>query len=201
MLTFILLIVAYLIGSFSTAILVCRLRGLPDPRTQGSQNAGATNVLRLGGKSAATWVLVGDLGKGLLAVGLARLLGVSDLALGFVGLAAVLGHIFPIFYQLKGGKGVATALGAMIGLNVILGAVVALIWLAIAKFSRYASAASLIALLCAPWLSLLITNKPYFIPLFMISLLVLLMHWSNITRLIEGSESKIDSNHDKNDPS
>jgi acyl phosphate:glycerol-3-phosphate acyltransferase len=191
MLTLLLLLIAYLVGSISSAIIVCRLRGLPDPRTQGSHNAGATNVLRLGDKFAAGLVLAADLLKGLLVVLLAKWLGLSNMAVGFVGLAAVLGHVFPFFYQFKGGKGVATALGVIFGINLILGILVSLIWLAIAKLTRYVSAASLIAIVAAPWISLLITGGSYFIPLFLISLLVFIKHWDNITRLHQGSEATI----------
>jgi glycerol-3-phosphate acyltransferase PlsY len=195
MLTLLLLLIAYLVGSISSAVIVCRLQGLPDPRTQGSHNAGATNVLRLGGKSAAAMVLAGDLLKGLLVVLLAKWLGLSNMAVGFVGLAAVVGHVFPVFYQFKGGKGVATALGVIFGINVILGILAALIWFAVAKLTRYVSVASLIAIAAAPWIGLFIISRSYFIPLFLISLLVFIKHWDNITRLRQGSEATIEENH------
>ena len=124
-----LIIASYLLGSISSAIIVCRLMGLPDPRTQGSQNPGATNVLRLGGKKAAAITLVGDWLKGVLPLVAGHLLGFEPLILGLAGIAAFAGHLYPVFFGFKGGKGVATALGFQVGLYWPIGLTIAGIWL------------------------------------------------------------------------
>jgi len=144
MLTNILIIVAaYLFGSLSSAVIVCRLFSLPDPRTHGSNNPGATNVLRLGGKLPAALTLVGDMLKGLLPVVLANYLGRQPEVLALVAIAAFAGHIFPLFFQFKGGKGVATALGALIGAMPIVGLLAIATWLAVCLLSRISSVAAL----------------------------------------------------------
>jgi len=185
-------IVAYLIGSLSSAIIVSRLCNLPDPRTQGSKNPGATNVLRLAGKKYAAIVLAGDMLKGLLPMLLAHLLGAGPVTLGFTCLAAVLGHMYPVFFDFKGGKGVATAMGAFLGFHFIMGVVIIATWLFIANFSRYSSLASIIAITFAPFYSLLVIgNLSAFLPLIFITIFVLYQHRDNISRLINGTESKI----------
>src|SRR3569833_2803763 len=143
-------VAAYLVGSLSAAIIVCKLLGLPDPRTQGSRNPGATNVLRFGGKKAAAIVLVGDSVKGLLPVLVAQWLRVDDNVLAAVGLAAVLGHLYPLFFGFHGGKGVATAFGVLLGIAWPVALAAVATWLLVAKIFRIASLAALIAALLAP---------------------------------------------------
>jgi len=184
--------IGYLLGSLCSAVIVCQLFKLPDPRTKGSNNPGATNVLRLAGKKYAAIVLLGDVLKGLLPVWIASLMHVSPFAQGLVGLAAVLGHVYPVFFDFKGGKGVATTLGVLLGFQPILGLVVMIIWMLVAYFSRYASLASMIAISVAPFLQL--NGKSAFFPFVAIALLVLYQHRNNITRLQEGHEPKIKLN-------
>ncbi|MEE9452277.1 MAG: glycerol-3-phosphate 1-O-acyltransferase PlsY [Gammaproteobacteria bacterium] len=185
------IILAYLIGSLSSATIVSRLFNLPDPRSQGSQNAGATNVLRLSGRKPAAIVLCADALKALLPVWFAQLLGVTDMALAWVALAAVLGHIFPVFFHFKGGKGVAPALGGFFGLNMLLCLIAILIWVSIAKLTRYSSLASIAAITLSILTSPLYINRYYLVPLIIMNIFILIKHWSNIVRLIEGRESKI----------
>lgn len=185
------LIIAYLFGSISSAVIVSRLLGLPDPRTQGSGNPGATNVLRLAGRYPALLVFIGDMLKGLLPVLLARLFGLHGGMLAIVPLAALLGHIYPVFFQFKGGKGVATAFGALIGLSLPVGLCVGITWLLVAFFSRYSSLAALIAAVLMPIYMLLFADFSYFIPSALMSILLVWRHQENIRRLKAGTESKI----------
>lgn len=189
----ILIIAAYLVGSISAAIIVCKLMGLPDPRTTGSGNPGATNVLRVGGKKAAAIALFGDMLKGLLPVLVAKLLAVSDLALALVGFAAFIGHLFPIFFGFKGGKGVATMLGVMFGFHWGVGLATALTWLIMAKVFKISSLSALIATLLAPFYVLLIigNSKPLIISTAVMTLILFWRHRSNIQNLLSGKESKI----------
>lgn len=193
--TLIMLLIAYALGSICSAILICQALGLPDPRSEGSKNPGATNVLRLGGKKAAAMVLVADMLKGLVAVLLARLVGLEGFALSLVALAAVIGHIFPVFFEFEGGKGVATALGALLGLSLVLAIAVILIWLAMAKIYRYSSLAALTAITASPVLALLI-QPSYFFTLLALAGLLAWTHRSNIERLRAGTESKIGDKKD-----
>ncbi|OGT06332.1 MAG: acyl-phosphate glycerol 3-phosphate acyltransferase, partial [Gammaproteobacteria bacterium GWE2_37_16] len=140
-----LVIFAYLMGSLSSAIIVSKLLGLPDPRTQGSGNPGATNILRLGGKFPAIITLISDILKGLIPVLIANLANIHGFWLGVIALAAVVGHVFPVFFNFKGGKGVATALGAFIALNIWIGIIAIAVWLIVTAIWRYVSLASLIA--------------------------------------------------------
>lgn len=185
-------IIGYITGSVCSAVIVSQLFSLPDPRIEGSQNPGATNVLRLAGKQYALIVLFADVLKGLLPVLFARFLGVDTITLGFVCFAAVLGHMYPIFFGFKGGKGVATTIGALLGLNFILGVLVIASWLLVASFTRYSSLASIVSIVLAPFYSLFtLGNLNAFIPLIFIALFVLYKHRDNVTRLIDGTESKI----------
>jgi glycerol-3-phosphate acyltransferase PlsY len=188
-----LIVCAYLLGSVSTAIIVCRLMGLPDPRSQGSGNPGATNVLRVGGKKAAAIVLLGDMLKGLLPVVVAHLLHVSYLALALTGFAAFIGHLFPVFFGFKGGKGVATMLGVMFGFHWGVGLATALTWLIIAKVFKISSLSALIATLLAPFYVLLImgSNKPLIITTAVMTLILFWRHRSNIQNLLSGKEGRI----------
>jgi len=185
-------IIGYLLGSVCSAVIVCRLFSLPDPRTEGSKNPGATNVLRIAGKKYAAIVLVADMLKGFLPVLLAKLLGADSTTLGYVCLAAVLGHIYPVFFNFKGGKGVATALGALLGFHLLLGSAAIGTWLVVALISRYSSLASVISLVLAPFYSLYFSqNVRVFAPLAIIMMFVIYKHHNNLTRLVDGTEPKI----------
>lgn len=187
-----LIIAAYLLGSLSSAIIVCRLMGLPDPRTQGSNNPGATNVLRLGGKKAAAITLLGDSLKGLLPVLVAKFMGVSPLILAAVAMAAFLGHLYPLFFRFQGGKGVATALGTQFGIHWQIGGLVALLWLLMAKGLNISSLAALVSMALAPLVVWYIWPAPELIWMQVVmSLILFWRHRSNIRNLLAGSEGKI----------
>ncbi|OQW95432.1 MAG: acyl-phosphate glycerol 3-phosphate acyltransferase [Beggiatoa sp. IS2] len=182
----------YLLGSFSSAVVVSRLMELPDPRTQGSGNPGATNVLRLGGKKAALITLVLDILKGVLAVFIARWLTVSPDILASVVFAVFLGHLFPIFFAFQGGKGVATAFGAFLVLSWPVALTALVIWLTVALLFRYSSAASLMAAALTPLAMFWFTTEWIYILInFLMSLLLIWRHRSNIRNLIAGTEIKI----------
>jgi glycerol-3-phosphate acyltransferase PlsY len=189
---YLLILGSYLVGSISSAIIVCRFLGLPDPRTEGSNNPGATNVLRIGGKKAAFLTLVGDMLKGFLPVLAAILIGVAPWVLAAIGLAAFLGHLYPVFFGFKGGKGVATALGVQFGLGWAIGGSVALIWLVMAKVANISSLAALVAMALAPLVIWLLQPAPELIAMqIVISLMLFWRHRSNIRNLIQGSEGRI----------
>lgn len=189
---FICIALGYVIGSVSSAIIVCRICNLPDPRSEGSLNPGATNVMRLAGKSYGIVVLIADMIKGFLPVLIAQMLGAGAITVGFTCLAAVIGHMFPVFFEYKGGKGVATALGAMLGLHIMLGVAVMLTWLVVAHFSRYSSLSSMTAIVLAPIYTLFIFGHvDAFIPLLLIAFLILYKHRNNINRLLDGTEPKL----------
>lgn len=189
--TILAILLSYLLGSVSTAVIVCQLLGLPDPRTQGSQNPGATNVLRIGGRRAAFWVLLGDFLKGLLPVLIAKLFIHQPPILGLVALAAFLGHLYPLFFQFKGGKGVATAMGAWLGLALSLGGIAILTWVILAGLFRYSSLAAVITAIMVPIYSVWLLGPAYIGPLLILSALLLYRHRDNIYRLIQGLEPKI----------
>ncbi|MDQ5849857.1 MAG: glycerol-3-phosphate 1-O-acyltransferase PlsY [Pseudomonadota bacterium] len=183
-------IAAYLIGSVSFAVVVSRLMRLPDPRSYGSKNPGATNVLRSGSRAAAALTLAGDAGKGWLAVFLALLFDPEAAALA--GLAAFLGHLYPLFHRFQGGKGVSTAAGVLIGLDPWLGLATLLTWVIIAVFFRYASLASLIAALFAPLFAWTVNLSVWVV--FAVAIIAVLLVWrhrGNIARLLAGQESRI----------
>lgn len=190
------LLIAYLIGSISFAVVVSKFVGLADPRTYGSKNPGATNVLRSGNKKAAILTLLGDALKGTLAVALAfhfqDQLGYSRNDIAWIGLAAFIGHLYPIFFKFEGGKGVATALGVLLGLNWILGLATALTWIVIAYFFRYSSLAALIAALFAVFYNVLLFGiNGQAAAIAIMSALLIYRHKQNIANLIAGKESKI----------
>ncbi|PID46440.1 MAG: acyl-phosphate glycerol 3-phosphate acyltransferase [Proteobacteria bacterium] len=190
-----LVIAAYLLGSVSTAILAAKLFGFPDPRYHGSNNPGTTNVLRLGGKLPAAFTLLGDALKGLIPVVIAKALGVNDLSLVLVAIAALSGHLFPIFYGFNGGKGVATAMGIFLGINPVIGLAVMVTWLSVAVAFNMSSVAALIAVLFAPFYFYLITNSSALgFGLLIITALIYWKHIPNIQRLLMGIESKIIDN-------
>jgi len=189
-----LIIGAYLLGSISSAIIVCRIMGLPDPRTQGSNNPGATNVKRIGGNKAAAITLLGDMLKGLIPVLLAHLLGVDPLTFALTAMAAFLGHLYPVFFGFKGGKGVATALGVQFGLHWMIGGGVALVWLFMAKVMKISSLAALVSMALAPVFVWLVWPAPELIIMQIAMTLVLIWrHRSNIRNLLSGQEDKISS--------
>lgn len=185
------IVIAYLLGSVSSSIILAKVRGKPDPRTQGSGNAGATNVLRSSGKQDAIIVLLGDALKGWLAIVIARFLGMQDGGLAIASIAVVAGHIYPVFFQFKGGKGVATFLGAILGISFICTIIAIVVWIAVAVISKYASLASIISLLAGSFLTLFTGHSNAFLPLLVASLLVIWMHRANIQRLRNGTENKI----------
>ena len=194
MIDYLLIIAAYLMGSVSSAIIVCKLMGLPDPRTQGSNNPGATNVLRIGGKKAAAITLLGDSLKGFIPVFIANLMDVSPLILAAVALAAFLGHLYPVFFGFKGGKGVATALGLQFGLGWGIGAAVGLIWLFMAKVVKISSLSALVSMGLAPLVVWYFWPAPELIVMQIIVTLILFWrHRSNIQNLLSGAEGKIGS--------
>lgn len=183
---------AYLMGSLSTAVLVCRLFGLPDPREEGSKNPGATNVLRLGGKQAAAITLAGDALKGLVPVLLAQMLDAPPPMLAAVGLGAFLGHLYPVFFGFKGGKGVATALGVLSGLSGWLGLAVLLTWIMMAALFRYSSLAALTAASLSPLYAWFLLHSPVITGAALtMALLLVSRHRANIERLLRGEESRI----------
>jgi glycerol-3-phosphate acyltransferase PlsY len=191
-LDFVLIALAYLLGSISTAILVCRLAGLPDPRTQGSGNPGAPNVLRLGGKKWAAVTLAGDFLKGLLPVLLAKALGSSPTVLALVAAAAFLGHLYPVFFGFKGGKGVATSLGVLVGLSWPVALACLATWALMAKVFRISSLSALTAAVLAPLYAWWLAPEPaYLVMLGSLSVLLVWRHRSNIRKLISGEESRI----------
>lgn len=181
---------AYLLGGLNGAILLSRLKGWPDPRAQGSKNPGATNILRLHHAQAASCVLIFDLLKGVIPVYLAYFLGYQPVMIGCIGIATCLGHIFPPYFQFKGGKGVATGLGTLLPLGMDMTGLVVLTWLFTVAISGYASLAAIVAALAAPFYVAQI--KPdYIIPVIMLSVLIIIRHVGNIHRLMKGKEKKI----------
>ncbi|MFN4324961.1 MAG: glycerol-3-phosphate 1-O-acyltransferase PlsY [Azonexus sp.] len=188
------LLAAYLLGSVPFAMISSKVFGLADPRTYGSGNPGATNVLRSGNKKAALMTLIGDALKGSVAVLIAQQMGLSNTVIALVALAVFLGHLYPVFLKFKGGKGVATASGVLLALDPILGLTVTGIWLLVAYVSRYSSLAALIAAAAAPAVSALMhgaNNQTIVVGILGMALIG--KHWQNIQRLMAGQESKIGS--------
>ena len=194
-------LLGYLVGSLSFAVIVSRAMGLTDPRTYGSKNPGATNVLRSGSKAAAVVTLLLDAAKGWLPVALVHWFGqpygLSEGTMAVTGLAAFVGHLYPVFFRFVGGKGVATALGVLLGISPLLGLAVAVTWLAMAWFFRYSSLASLTAAVAAPICYVLADglawyfNKGVLLSLSVMSLLLIYRHVENIGRLARGTESRL----------
>ena len=196
MLTLIFVVAAYLLGSVSFAVLMSRAFGIADPRTYGSGNPGATNVLRSGKKAAAALTLLGDAAKGWLAVFLAIKFATHDaqglLMVALVALAVLLGHVFPIFLKFKGGKGVATALGVLLALSLWLGLAVLLTWVVMAAIFRYSSLSALVAAIAAPVYAMVIHLRPELVvATAVMSMLLIWRHKSNIQNLMTGKEGKI----------
>ncbi len=188
----VLIVLSFLLGSISSAIIVCKLMHLPDPRSLGSQNPGATNVLRIGGKKPAFVVLVFDLLKGFIPVALSLFFGFSLFMASLVAISVFLGHIYPIWFSFKGGKGVATFLGAVLALDFISGIITALIWLFIAKVLKISSLSALIAVAISPVIFYYSTNETLssFVIIIM-SLWVFWTHKGNISRLLNKKEDKL----------
>ena len=195
MLTIVFVVAAYLLGSVSFAVLMSKAFGLPDPRSYGSGNPGATNVLRSGRKAAAVLTLLGDAAKGWLAVFLAIQFAPHDeqgaLLIALAALAVFLGHLFPVFLRFKGGKGVATALGVLVPLAWPVAALAAAVWLLTALLFRYASLAALVAAAIGAALAPVVADPPTALVIVAIAVLVVLRHHANIRRLIAGEESQI----------
>ena len=188
----VLVVLGYLCGSLASAVIVCRIMKLPDPRREGSGNPGATNVLRLGGKTAAALTLAGDVLKGTIPVLLAHLLSDSPAVLAATAVAAFIGHLYPVFFQFKGGKGVATAFGAIAALVYPVALFMGAVWVLVAMVTRYASLASISAAVMAPLFTLLFIREPaYVLALTVIAALLVYRHWGNIERLRDGSEPEI----------
>jgi acyl-phosphate glycerol 3-phosphate acyltransferase len=180
----------YLLGSVSSAIIFCRLAGLPDPRENGSKNPGATNVLRIGGRLSALGVLLFDVLKGMLPVAIAFRLGLEPSEIGFIALAACLGHVFPIFFHFRGGKGVATALGALIPFGMEISELALATWLITFLISRYSSLSAVITALILP--TFVWWYKPEFtFPVALVCCLLIYRHHDNIQRLWRGQEDKM----------
>lgn len=189
-LTLLMIIAAYLLGSINSAILICKLTGLPDPRSSGSKNPGATNVLRFGSKAIAACVLIFDILKGTIPVWGSFFLGIEPLYLGLVAVAACLGHMYPIFFQFQGGKAVATAFGVLLPIGLSLGFMLITTWLFVAKTTRYSSLAAIVTVSLAPFYTWLL--KPQYVyPVLMLSGLIIWRHKANIIRLFKGEEPKI----------
>ncbi len=194
-------VLAYLLGSLSFAVIVSRAMGLHDPRSYGSGNPGATNVLRSGSKVAAALTLLLDAVKGLVPVLVVKLWGaqwgLGDGTLALVALAAFIGHVFPVFFRFQGGKGVATALGVLLGISGWLGLAVLGVWLAVALVSRYSSLAAVMAAVGAPVLYLLLggtlwnMEQPLLVAIMVMAAVLLWRHAQNIGRLLRGEESRI----------
>jgi len=185
-------VLAYLLGSISSAVVIARVMGLPDPRETGSKNPGATNILRYGGKTAAVLTLAGDILKGVIAVLVARALTADAVIITLCGFAAFLGHLFPVFFGFRGGKGVATALGVWFALNPWVGLALLVTWVLMALLFRYSSLAALATSAAAPlyvaWLS---PGTPYLATMIVMSAILIFRHRSNIRNLIAGTETKI----------
>lgn len=192
MFAYVLPVFSYLLGSLSTGVVVARLLGLQDPRATGSKNPGATNLLRYGGKLAAGLTLVGDILKGAVAILAARAFTDDAVVLALAGLAAFVGHLWPVFFGFRGGKGVATALGVWLTLNPWVGLLLIATWLTLAALFRYSSLAALGVAVAAPFYVYLLVPQPaYFAMMAAMSALLVLRHRANIRRLLAGTEMKI----------
>lgn len=183
---------SYLIGSLSSAIIVCKMMRLPDPRSEGSKNPGATNVLRFGGKKAAAITLAGDMIKGLIPVLVVKYMDMSMLTIALVGFAAFIGHLYPVFFGFKGGKGVATMLGVMFGFSWWVGLATAATWLFMAKVVKISSLSALVATALAPvYVWIWFNSVPTIAVTVIMTIILFWRHRSNIQNLISGKEDKI----------
>ncbi len=187
----IMFVVSYLLGSISSAILICKLCGLPDPRSKGSGNPGATNVLRFGGKKIATAVLLGDVLKGLIPVIIVVMFDAPNWVVTLTAFFAFLGHVFPIFYEFQGGKGVATYLGTMLGVYWLLGLIAIVSWLLVAAITRYSSLSAVVMSLVVPIAAYFFLGVEATLPLLLMTVILLFRHAANLKRLSAGKEPKI----------
>lgn len=187
-LTLLMILLAYLMGSISSAVVICKLWGLPDPRKQGSGNPGTTNVYRVGGKLPALLTLWFDVLKGMVPVWGSYFLAIEPFYLGLIAVAACLGHIFPLYFNFRGGKAVATALGAMFPVAWEMALLLIATWLVVFKVSRVSSLAALITVSLAPFYAYWIKPQ-YTVPVIMISVLIFWRHQANIVRLSSGKET------------
>lgn len=187
------IVIAYLFGSISSAVLICKVFRLPDPRQNGSNNPGATNVYRLGGKIPALLTLFFDVLKGMIPVWGSYFLGIPPLFLGMIAVAACLGHIFPLYFHFRGGKAVATALGAMFPVAWEMALLLIFTWFVVFKISKLSSLAAIITVSLAPFYAYWIKPQ-YTVPVIMISALIIWRHQSNISRLRHGNEQRIKRN-------
>ena len=190
MIAILVFVIAYLLGSLQFGILLSRLFGLEDPRKAGSGNSGATNVARTSGKKLGLFVLVGDALKGVVAVLIAQAFGFSELVMAAAGLAAVIGHMYPVYYDFKGGKGVATALGVMIMLSVSAALVALVVMVLVVALTKYVSLGSMLAAIIAVIYMGATHSGHYMIPVIVMAILIIWRHSANIKRLINGRESK-----------
>jgi len=184
-------VLAYLAGSISTAIIVCRMMGLDDPRTTGSGNPGTTNVLRVGGKLPAALTLIGDALKGFLPVVITAALVSHPPTIALAALAAFMGHLYPVFFQFQGGKGVATALGALLGIDWVVGALALLTWLAVSLTFKRSSLAALVTFVLVPVYLLFESQQAFALVFVIIGAFLFYTHRANIQRLIDGTEPRI----------
>ena len=190
--TIIIFIASYLIGSIASAILVCKIMGKPDPRSEGSGNPGATNILRLHGKNAAIFTLLGDALKGFIPVFIVNILGFNEMIIALAGLGAFLGHLYPVFFQFRGGKGVATFVGLLFAGHWLFGSCFAAIWFSMAALFRYSSLAALTAAVLIPVIAFIVTNAIYLSASYaFMSILLLWRHQANIKHLLAGTEGKL----------
>ena len=186
------IISSYLFGSLCSAIIVSKSFNLSDPRTSGSQNPGATNVWRISGQKYAIFVLLCDISKGFLPVFMGKLLGIHAIIVGFIGMFAVIGHIYPIFFSFKGGKGVATFLGMLLALNYILGLYSVLVLLLLLMYSKYMSLSAILTLVfVCSYVMIYLHDTVLFLQLFCLSVLIIYKHKDNIIRLLNKTESKV----------
>jgi glycerol-3-phosphate acyltransferase PlsY len=185
---------AYLVGSISSGIIVSRIFSLPDPRTMGSKNPGATNVMRTGNKKAAALTLLGDLLKAIFVLFIANYLGFEGFIIICVSLAVLIGHIFPVFYKFRGGKGVATAVGILFALNFKLALVVICIWLFVFLIWRYSSLAAIFASISAPLIGFFILKDTSLncVTYIIVTMIILITHQKNIKNLLSGKELKFE---------
>ncbi len=192
MFAYVLPALAYLLGSVSTGVVVAKVLGLQDPRETGSKNPGATNLLRYGGKAAAALTLAGDILKGVIAILIARAVTGDAVILALVGLAVFVGHLWPVFFGFRGGKGVATALGVWLTLSPGVGLALIATWIAMAFLFRYSSLSALTAAVVAPlYVYLFLPQPAYLVMMVAMSALLVFRHWANIARLLAGTETRI----------
>ncbi len=181
---------AYLLGSISSAVLICKLFGLPDPRSAGSNNPGATNVLRLGGKLPAILTLMCDVAKGVIPVLAIKYFTANPWIISCTMLAAILGHLYPIFFGFKGGKGVATLIGAIAALSFYLGGIFIFVWIGVFSLTRLSSFSALVATISMPGFAYGFMDKRYMPALVLLAFIVVVKHRENIKRLLSGQETK-----------